>query len=98
MKISLRCVDYVLTTVSMRPLRRMEQTSRLVNGRFRAIVAPVRLHSWLHFGAKILPFLMEKSGSMLVSLLLSDAAESPIGSTKFYSGLVTSPRLIDIPI
>jgi hypothetical protein len=27
---------------------------------------------------------MEKSGSMLVSLLVSDAAESPIGSTNFF--------------
>ena len=48
--------------------------------RFRAIVTPVWLHSWLHFGAKLVPFLMEKSGSMLESALFSDAAESPIGS------------------
>ena len=37
-----------------------------------------------------MPFLMEKTGSMLVSVLFSDAAESPIGSTKIIesTGLV----------
>ena len=35
------------------------------------------LHSWLHFGAEIVPFLMEKLGSMLVSGLFSVAGENP---------------------
>lgn len=42
------------------------------------------LHLWLHFGAKILPFLMEKSGSILVSGLFSVTTENPPLSAIFY--------------
>lgn len=54
-----------------------ESDAGLQPRRFCAIFSPGWLHSWLHFGAKIVPFLMAKSGSMLVSGLVSDAAKSP---------------------